>query len=213
MILNKLKQFVRYLKYAFIWLFVEKPRGIDFHMRQKKIGIRSDNNNGYSLSPQSAVVPALQKINADSYDSLIDIGCGKGGVLYAASQFNLKRIAGIEIETSIYNVAVKNFRRLKLSHRIELYNCDALEFEEYEKFNIFYLFNPFPLEIYKKILLRLFDAAEKIENCDRIFIICYGLCDEETILGSDKFFLFDSFKDEEKNKPIRIYKYRFYEDK
>ena len=205
--MKKLKQLRRYIRYMLIWLFVEKPRGIDFHMRQKKIGIHSESNNGYSLSPRSAVVPALERINVCKYDCLIDIGCGKGGVLYAASQFELKKIAGIEIEKRIFDIAVKNFRRLKLSHRIELYNYDALDFDDYCKFNIFYLFNPFPLEIYRQIVLKIIDALEYKAVKDRIFIICYGLCDEKTIIESGRFFLFDSFIEEEKNKPIRIYKY------
>lgn len=206
--MNKLKQLIRYVRYMLIWLFVEKPRGIDFHMRQKKIGIHSDLNNGYSLSPGRAVVPALKRINACKYDCLIDIGCGKGGVLYKATKFDLKRIAGVEIEKNIFDIAVKNFRKLKLSHRIELYNYDALDFEDYYKFNIFYLFNPFPLEIYRQIIFKIIDAAEYRAEKDRIYIICYGLCDEKTIMESGKFVLYDSFVDDEKNKPVRIYQYK-----
>lgn len=205
--MQKLRLYIRYIKYWLIALFIEKPRGIDFHMRQKKIGIQSDFNNGYSLSPKKAVIPALKKIEAGPNDALIDIGCGKGAVLHAACQFDLKRIAGIEIEKSIYKIAVKNFDRLKLSHRIELYNQDALDFEAYDQFNIFYLFNPFPMAIYKQILERVFQAVENIANKDRIFIICYGACDEKTIIDSGMFYLFESFSDEEKEKPVRIYRY------
>lgn len=205
--MNKFKQLIRYLKYALIWLFVEKPRGIDFHMRQKKIGIHSGQNNGYSLSPEKAVIPALEKINANKDDCFIDIGCGKGGVLYSACKFKFKRIAGVEIEENLCEVALKNFQRLKISNRVEVFNCDALDFAKYDEFNIFYLFNPFPLEIYRQILLKIFDATDNISDKDRIFIICYGLCDEKTIKESGKFILYDSFVDTEKEKPIRIFKY------
>lgn len=205
--LSTLRLYIRYVKYWVISLFIEKPHGIDFHMRQKNLGIHSELNNGYSLSPEKAVVPALRKIKACEKDSLIDIGCGKGAVLNAACQFDFKRIAGIEIEESIYKIAVKNFNNLKISDRIELYNQDALDFQGYDQFNIFYLFNPFPLDIYKQILGRIFSAIEDAAEKDRIFIICYGACDEKTIAESGKFYLFESFLDEEKRKPVRIYKY------
>lgn len=206
--MKKFHRFIRYAKYWLIWLFIEKPRGIDFHMRQRKIGIHSKNNNGYALSPSKAVTPALEKIKAGKDDCLIDIGCGKGAVLYSASRFNLKRIAGIEIEKNIYKVAVKNFRRLKLSDRIELFNLDALEYKDYDQFNIYYLFNPFtPPEMYREILKQIFQATDRIADKNRIFIISYGACEVNTIIDSGKFYLFHSFLDSEKDNIVRIFKY------
>jgi 16S rRNA G966 N2-methylase RsmD len=207
--MGRLNRYWRLVKYSCVWLFLEKPRGLDFHMRKKSLMLNGTGNTGYALSPQDVVKGMLNKINISPNDSFIDIGCGKGSVLHDASKYNFRRIAGVEIDESLVNTARKNFQRLDLADRIEVYQCDATKFDKYPEFNIFYFFNPFALDVYKKVLLRIFDAiqANQIEPKDRIYLLCYGVSDTATIVDSGMFSLLDSYSETERGGDINIWKY------
>lgn len=73
---------------------------------------------GYRATPQwllkRILCSLLQDIkqNINNY-CFIDYGFGKGAVLLFASEFSFKRIIGIEISTTLHNIALKNISNYK----------------------------------------------------------------------------------------------------
>ena len=140
--MKRIKRFLRGVTLLAKSIFIEKPKGIDFSLRQKTHNIHAEGNNGYALTQKKAFDNIMKLIDINENDCFIDIGCGKGATLYYATKYPFKRIAGIEIEPSLYNIAQKNFKTLKLPD-IELFNDNALSFDKYSQFNVYFLFKPF----------------------------------------------------------------------
>jgi hypothetical protein len=143
-----IKRYLRYAKYLARYFLIEVPRGLDFTMRNKTVGISSIGSHGYALTPEKAFDQVMSNLNIKVVDNFIDIGSGKGGVPVYASKYNFGKIAGIEVEEFLHLKAVKNLKILGLTSRIDLYLEDALKFDKYQEFNIYYLFNPFSYDVY-----------------------------------------------------------------
>lgn len=171
-----IKRYIRGAKFLFTSIFIEKPAGLDFSMRQKEKGIDTRGNNGYALTEQKAFANIMKYVKVDKNDNFLDIGCGKGGVLRYAAKYGFGRVAGLEIENSLYEIAVKNFKKLKLPN-IELFHDNALTFSKYDEFNVFFFFNPFEPAIYQAVLDKIFESVEwgGAAGCsDLLWKVCAG---------------------------------------
>jgi 16S rRNA G966 N2-methylase RsmD len=202
-----IKRYIRYIRYLARYLILELPRGLDFTMRNKTIGITRKDSHGYALSPEVVVNNMLNSLNISKQDSFIDIGSGKGGVPVFASKYNFGRVAGLEIEEFLHNIAKKNVKILSLENRIELFLEDAILFNKYHEFNIFYLFNPFELNVYKEVLDKIFESIHNPERLNsNIVLICYGASDYDYIKKSSLFNLIRDDKDNVRDSKINIWK-------
>lgn len=96
------------------YFFVEAPRGLDFSMRDLA-GIENESYNGYAMTSKKALKNLLSFIeNKEELSFLdIDIGSGKGAVVYFADLLGFKNSHGIEYNLRLHNIAVKNFKALK----------------------------------------------------------------------------------------------------
>lgn len=169
----RLKRYIRGGGNFLRWIFWEKPRGLDFSFRQKSFGIAAKGNHGYALTQEKSFDNIMKQLDINSSDSFIDIGCGKGGCLLYASKYPFKRIAGVEIEESLYKIAKKNFVNLKMP-QVELYKADAITFSKYGEFSVFFLFNPFDKDIYEKVIDSVLSTLTSDRKEGRVYIICYG---------------------------------------
>lgn len=70
-------------------------------------------------------------------------------------------MCGIEKFAGLAQIAQNNFRVLNMEERITIFTCDALEFEHYDGFNCFFLFNPFKRDIAEKVLNRITASVKK----------------------------------------------------
>lgn len=210
-VMEKLKQrltrYKRYSVYFLRWLFVEKPKGLDFSMRNKTRKINREGSHGYALSPKSAVEDMLNTIEISENDNFLDIGSGKGGVLYFACEKPFGRIAGIEVEPFLHDIAVKNFEKLGLSDRVELFLCDAVKFQHYGEFNVFYLFNPFDIDIYKIVLYQIFKCLKIGDMKGKtVWLLCYGGTTSETIRDSGLFDAVSDYRDSYRGSMVHVWK-------
>lgn len=96
----------------------------------------------------------LNKLHITRRDRILDIGCGKGLSLYYFTMFNFNKIDGIEYSSQLTQVAKQNARLLNDS-RIHILNCDARDFNHYEKYNYFFINNPFSEEIMEQVVLAI----------------------------------------------------------
>jgi len=127
-------------------------------------------------------------MRVDCNDSILDVGSAKGGAINCMRRFPFKKIAGVEISYSLYRVSIKNFKKY-YDLRIELFNCDARNFEEYSRFNMFYLYNPFNEEILEEVIKKIKNSISK----DREIFIIYNLPRYHNILLNYGFFKLKEF--------------------
>ena len=91
--------------------------------------------------------------------SFIDVGSGKGKVLInnIINNYLYKNNIGIEIDKNLHNVALKNFKSISSKFNISniyLYNEDILNYTCLNEPSIYFFFNPFSFDIYKKFLIK-----------------------------------------------------------
>lgn len=202
------KRYLRYVEYLLRWLILEKPRGLDFSMRAKS-QISSKGNRGYALTSRKAVANILRGLPIGRGDSFLDIGCGKGGVLWFGSAFPFDRVAGIEVESHLVEIARRNLRVLQPGNRVEVIQADAMTFEAYAEFNYFFLFNPFEAEIYRAVLTQVFSCLAARGEVDRtVWLLCYGDSNAAAIESSGCFELHRDETCPYRGNSVRIWKSR-----
>lgn len=114
----------------------------------------SEHDDLYGYEGCYAVDRLLKKLSISNNDSILDIGCGKGLFLFYAAKFDFKRIDGIEISPGLTSIAQKNLLKIR-DERMHIFNVDAREFSCYDKYNYFFINNPFSEKIMNEIALKL----------------------------------------------------------
>tara|TARA_B100000575_G_C23143738_1_gene666807 strand:- start:9781 stop:10488 length:708 start_codon:yes stop_codon:yes gene_type:complete len=101
--------------------------------------------------------------------SFFDIGCGKGKVLLVASKNkydeNLKDMYGVEINKSLVEIALENFKKMKLKPcQILTESAATIDLGQINKKMILYLYNPFD-----EYLLKIFLNNQTFSDCIIIY--------------------------------------------
>jgi len=98
----------------------------------------------YKQSKLYEVKTIFKAINTNN-KVFLDVGSGKGAVLFLAQQFNFTKIYGVEIDDFLHSISVSNLKNKK-DNRIKLINADIFNIKKeiLDSVNVFYLFNPFP---------------------------------------------------------------------
>ena len=167
--LRKIKRFCRGIVFLLSWLLLEKPRGLDFSLRSKFN--LTDGYHGYAMTSRSAL-ENIAKFAPIKGTNFLDIGSGKGAVVVNAIKIGAKSATGIEFNEKLHNIAVQNFRVLKQQEWAKSINADALQFEEYNKYDYYFLFNPFDSDVYSKVISRILDQTSGSPQI-RV-LVCYG---------------------------------------
>lgn len=129
--------------------------GIDFDSKRQST---ISHINGYESTTWLAYINLRKFLrNKAKGNSIIDIGCGKGKMIYFFSKFPFKKIGGLEYFEELANTAVHNLTILKEKKkinldRIEIINGDASIYTDYSDYNFFYLYNSFDDTILRKFL-------------------------------------------------------------
>ncbi|MGN0330946.1 MAG: methyltransferase domain-containing protein [Kineothrix sp.] len=146
----------RHLLFFLQYIFLERPRGLDFTMREMDLLKESGGRySGYSKTSEAHLREIFKSLSFEECQSLLDIGCGKGVVLKEAAKYPFRRIDGIELQPELVRTAKKNLKILRLEDKIQCIQADAVNFEGYGEYDTFFLFNPFGESV-------LAEVAEKI---------------------------------------------------
>lgn len=122
----------------------------------------------------------LQKLFAtfplNTTDHLIDIGSGKGRLLFYAHYYFKCQVTGIEINEQLQRIAQQNKRQYFKKHpdessKVSLVSKQAELYDIPPTGNIFYLFNPFSREIFERLMIRIVQSADKYPR--KISLILY----------------------------------------
>jgi SAM-dependent methyltransferase len=140
--------------------------------------ITSDNIvQGFAYAPTSRkVIRTIRKHLADDLSdyTFVDFGCGKGKVLLLASNYNFKKIIGVEYSSYLSEIAKDNINSYVNSkqecHNIQCLHVDAIDFAIPEGPCVLYFFAPFSNEILSTIMNNVETA---LDANPREIVICY----------------------------------------
>ncbi len=98
----------------------------------------------------------MQALRLPENSVFVDVGSGKGKVLLMASEYNFKRVVGIELSHELNMIAQSNLstfqRRKKKIAPIEIHEVNALDYTFTDDENVIYFFNPFSLVILERFI-------------------------------------------------------------
>lgn len=127
-------------------------------------GSSNKNNNHYAPTYYSVIKESFSYIKNKKQLVLIDVGCGKGKVLLVASDFEFKRIVGIDLNKKLLSTCrknINNYKNLKeKKNLIKLEQINALKYNITNE-NVFYFFDPFSQKILDKFLKKILQSFKK----------------------------------------------------
>jgi SAM-dependent methyltransferase len=91
-------------------------------------------------------------------DVVLDYGCGKGRVDFYLSYQTKAHTIGIEYDERIYQGAIENQNTAVSKMRTDYVLARAEEYEVPAEVNRFYFFNPFSVELLRKVMARIMDS-------------------------------------------------------
>ncbi len=112
----------------------------------------------------------------DQNDVVLDYGCGKGRVGFFLSYRAKAKAIGIEYDERIYESAIKNQKATISRVKPEFVLTRAEEYAVPTEVNRCYFFNPFSVEILRKVMVRIIESY--YENPREVFLFFYYPSDE-----------------------------------
>lgn len=109
-------------------------------------------------------------------DTVLDYGCGKGRVGFFLSYRTKANAIGIEYDARIYESALKNQKTALSGQKVALRQANAEAYEVEESVNRCFFFNPFSVEILRKVMARILESY--YENPREVFLFFYYPADE-----------------------------------
>ena len=112
-------------------------------------------------------------LNSDDY--FVDIGCGKGRALMMVALFGCKHLCGIEINEKIFKELMNNYLSWKNNQfmeniDIELINQSFFDIEIKKEWNKFFMFKPFNIDFFKKVMLCIYEAKKNYDKSVYIYL-------------------------------------------
>lgn len=139
--------------------------GVDFAVVYENIPVEI----GYRYQATTPrIYRELRKYLRDKKDvSLLDVGCGKGRMLKFFSKCSLYKVDGLEYSKELVDIAKNNMKILSIDSNV--YRGDASQWNGYDEYNYFYLFNPFGKDVMAGFLGKLVESYKR--NQRKITII------------------------------------------
>lgn len=144
-------------------------------------------------------------------NTLLDYGCGKGRADFFLSYQTRCHTIGVEYNERIYEKAVENREQGGAAGRTEFVLADAVQFSVPAEVDRIYFFNPFSIEILKKVLARVLESY--YENPRELLLFFYYPSDEyisylmtvDELVFSDEIDCRDLFPGENKRERIVVF--------
>ena len=114
----------------------------------------------------------IRYLKPTAEDVFVDLGCGKGRVVFFVALQRLKKVIGVELNKELYTIARKNLANLRINKTpVRLVNIDAVNFDVRES-TIFFMFNPFGYKTLEGILRNIKESL--VINPRKIRIVYYA---------------------------------------
>ena len=152
----------------------------DKHLRIETTGRDETGADAYHHPYEPTPYCVLERL-ADSGliredDVVVDYGCGKGRVDFFLAYRTKAKTIGIEYDARIYQSALENQKQAVSGARAEFVPERAEAYVLPECVNRCYFFNPFSVEILRKVMARIIESY--YENPREILLFFYYPADE-----------------------------------
>lgn len=122
--------------------------------------------NRYEPTPYHALEVLFSQHQLKSTDRIVDFGCGKGRLnFYIHDRFDAF-VVGVEVDEMLYLEAKENQKsyepKAKKGKENMLFLCCKAEEYGIDEFdNQFYFFNPFSIQVFRRVINRILRSVEK----------------------------------------------------
>ena len=130
----------------------------------------------YEPTPYSVLDRLANSGLIDKGDVVLDYGCGKGRVGFFLSYRTKAKTIGIEYDDRIYESALENQKATISRVKPDFVLTRAEEYEVPSEVNRCYFFNPFSVEIFRKVMARIIESY--YGHPREIFLFFYYPSDE-----------------------------------
>jgi SAM-dependent methyltransferase len=141
---------------------------------KEKLELDDPDSHEYATVFYKHIFDALNKLPVDKAKStLLDYGCGKGRFLIASASYRYEKIIGIEL-SHLIDKARNNLSEMKNrnTHKVELKQCNAMDFQVPLEVNIIYFFNPFRGAVLDRVIKNIRASHEYAPR--KIYIIYFN---------------------------------------
>ena len=125
----------------------------------------------YETTPYSVLERLANSGLISRRDVVLDYGCGKGRVDFFLSYQTKANTIGIEYDERIYQNTLENQKTAVSGARTEFVLARAEAYEVPSKVNRYYFFNPFSVELLRKVMARIIESY--YENPREVFLFFY----------------------------------------
>lgn len=138
------------------------PKSIEYHR--------------YEPTPYSALEQLFEQYQLPTKSVVVDFGCGKGRVpIYLHHAFRIDTL-GIEMDPKFFVEAEHNraqyFQKATTrKHDVQFVNLLAEDYIVREQDNVFFFFNPFSVQIFRKVLANIYQSFE--DNTREMHFVFY----------------------------------------
>lgn len=144
---------------------------------------RDDSNSDqyrypYEPTPYSVLERLANSGLIRKKDVVLDYGCGKGRVEFFLSYQTRAKTIGIEYDERIYKAAVENQKNAVSGAKTAFVLARAEEYDIPPEVTICYFFNPFSIELLRKVMARI---VESYYTKSREITLCFYYPSEEYI--------------------------------
>ena len=149
-------------------------------LKIKTTGRDDTNADGYRYPYESTPYCVLERLLSSGLfgkkDTVLDYGCGKGRVGFFLSYQTKTKAIGIEYDERIYNRALENKKTAVSRAKVDFIQINAEEYEVPTDVNRCYFFNPFSVEILRKVMNKIIESYYMEPR--EIFLFFYYPSDE-----------------------------------
>lgn len=137
----------------------ERLRGLDFTMPDAMHDRQRHDGAMYHVTPDEVLKGVFSHVDLKKHGSFLDIGCGKGYVLWKAEEYGFQKVGGVEYDEKLVKICRRNLLRLKLDGEVSVTCGDACSFARYGDYDVFYFFNPFMSDMMTKVIDRIIESC------------------------------------------------------
>ena len=131
-------------------------------LKIKTSGRDDSNSDQYRYPYEPTPYSVLERLANSGFirkkDVMIDYGCGKGRVDFFLAYQTKANTIGIEYDERIYESALVNQKNAVSGNKTEFVLARAEEYEVMPEVNKCYFFNPFSVEILRKVMARIIES-------------------------------------------------------
>lgn len=126
------------------------------------VGRDDTNSDNYRFPYEPTPYTVLERLADSGFfgqdDVVLDYGCGKGRVGFFLSSRTGVSAVGIEYDEHIYKTALENQKTAVKSAKTDIVLTRAEEYKVLSGVNRCYFFNPFSVEILRKVMARIIES-------------------------------------------------------